>query len=466
MGYEKFNACEVLDLIGIPYDQTREEIKIPCPSKCSPPRKGDGHLKGDLFLNLSSGKCQCFRCGFTGNPTSIYAETYGITTKEAYIEILKRLGRWQEKGQFKKEKIERDAAPAPVRVEKPRLPDEAIAKTMRELFSILTLSTSHKEALLARGISKESIESEMYRSYPQTSSARHAVVATLKERGCQLIGVPGFYEKDGKTKMSVYSSGVLIPYRNAQGSILSAQIRLDQSSGCRYLLFSSSDEKLHPNGTKGRVGYHLCGEPQDDQTLMITEGALKARAIVDLLGGNAWVMAIPGVTMTRDIGKYIDDAAKIAPIRNVLVAFDMDEAINRNVQKARAKLDAIMKQKELRVGRLVWDAGRIAIGYNFMPISDELRKSPKEAIVKAIDQLGLTEQSDVSFQEENGLRGVIRVSPKHPGETIECGKKIMSLFETYEKAYNISIPTFKVCLDGKGKGLDDYLLHKKQTVLS
>ncbi len=460
--YDKFTTEEVLQLINVPYDRSRSEVKIPCPKKCQPPRNEGGSEKGEFFLNMQSGKGQCFRCGYKGNITTYYAEMFGLTAKEAYIEILKRLGRWQEKGVYKKERVDRMYAPTPsVSILKKALPKDVIEHTLEELVSAMTLSSAHRAALIKRGIREESIESEAYRSYPCSSVARDAIVSRLKERGCTLLGVPGFYEKNGEIKLAHYSNGVFIPYRNAWGKIESAQIRLDKSDKCKYLMFSTSDEQMYPKGTRGTVSYHLCGKPDGSKTLMITEGALKARAIVDLMGGAAWVLAIPGVTMTRKIMAYIEEAKSLAPIEKVLIAYDMDEAINPSVRKASEGLISTLKAGGIKVGRLAWDNGQILVRYNLHPIEDELRRSPKDAIPDALQKTGLTKKSEVSFADE-GIKGIIRVCPESPADAFTCGKNLHAIFECYERAYQVSFPLFQIEMTGTAKGLDDYLLEKRR----
>lgn len=462
MNTSRFRPEEVLQLMNISYESGRSEVKVPCPCKCQPPRKDGGTPKGDFFLNVKSGRGQCFRCGYTGNITTYYADTYGIETKDAFKEILKRLGRWEEKGVFQKVDISRDPIPMPDPTPVKEVSMSVIEHTLGELFDVLKLSDAHREALLKRGITEESIVKEKYGSYPCTSAARASVVRQLHERGCTLLGVPGFYQKNGEIKMAQYSNGILIPYRSANGAIRSAQLRLDKSDSCKYLMFSSSDESLYPGGTKGMVSYHLCGKPDASNTLMITEGALKARAIVDLLDGNAWVMAVPGVNMTRDIVRYIEEARAIAPIDSVFVGYDMDEAVIPAVEKACNKMIDRLKEAGIRTRRLAWDNGDVVLSYNLYPIEDDLRRTPSEAIVHALQKAGIKEQSTVEWCAKKGMKGIIRTSPKSPEDTFRCGKSLIEIFDCYEKAYQVNHPLYQIGLSGEAKGLDDYLMKKRR----
>ena len=48
--------------------------------------------KASFSVDLKTGRCTCFACGWSGNFISFYAEKNGITTKEAHAAILKKYG--------------------------------------------------------------------------------------------------------------------------------------------------------------------------------------------------------------------------------------------------------------------------------------------------------------------------------------------------------------------------------------
>lgn len=454
-----YTPTEVLDLLGYSYDARREESQIPCPSACMPPLNGRGHMKGDFNINLTSGIGRCFRCGYTGNAIQIYATSIGLSTKEAYKEILQRLGRWNEKGEPRKKTIERKVETENVYLTTPIAQPEYLAQTYAALIDVLSLSEAHKKGLLARGITEESIVLEGYRSFPNSEVLRNNAVAGILSKGCHMEGIPGFYRKEGTWEMSQYSNGILVPYRNVKGEILSMQVRLDKPfAGNKYLTFSSTD---NPEGTRGVAAYHLCGRMDNNRTLIITEGAIKGRAIVDLLGGCAMVLAIPGVTMIRDMGTYLKDVQTKYHFRRILIAYDMDEAVNSQVIRASKSLMTTCMEAGYEVQRLAWDAGKIRLAFNFHPIADQLKVCPKVAFEHALAIHNIADVCETQFMDE-GITGIIIATPEHPTDTFRIGKVMIGILDAYRKAYEMpKKPIYEICLKGDTKGLDDYLLKQK-----
>ena len=43
-------------------------------------------------VNLKTGQCKCFSCGWSGNYVSLYAQLHGLTSKDAFKEILHQAG--------------------------------------------------------------------------------------------------------------------------------------------------------------------------------------------------------------------------------------------------------------------------------------------------------------------------------------------------------------------------------------
>jgi|GEM_PF-2007307 len=83
----QFSIIEVARLCNIQIkEQSRAEIRCRCPF-CNNKRN-----KMTASLNESKGLFHCFRCGEGFNAVSLYAEIYGIDTKEAYQDLMDKLG--------------------------------------------------------------------------------------------------------------------------------------------------------------------------------------------------------------------------------------------------------------------------------------------------------------------------------------------------------------------------------------
>ena len=85
--------------------------------------------------------------------------------------------------------------------------DEELDKVYREVLNELTLKPEHRNNLLKRGLTNEVIDKCLYRSVPERWVS---VFVKLKKRGISFEGVPGFYEKNGKTFSACSKSGFFI----------------------------------------------------------------------------------------------------------------------------------------------------------------------------------------------------------------------------------------------------------------
>ena len=100
----------------------------------------------------------------------------------------------------------------------------------------LTLSSAHRDSLLARGLTREVIERNGYASAPTRARAAE-IVRSLSPLG--LEGVPGFYLEGGTWRMAITSPGFYVPVRDEHGRVSGLQLRRDSGSP-KYLWLSSS----------------------------------------------------------------------------------------------------------------------------------------------------------------------------------------------------------------------------------
>lgn len=180
--------------------------------------------RGKMHVNSQNDTWRCNYCDESGGMLSLYAKLHNISTSEAYREIcdamLNGVG------------LSDHAVKYPDKTKVAPIQDTPIAdikirhETYSALFAMLTLSKEHREHLqTARGLSDGQIEELGYKSTPPFYMCR-PLTERLLQKGCQLEGVPGFYQKDGHWTVlfSSRTAGILIPVRGLDGLIC----------GCRY----------------------------------------------------------------------------------------------------------------------------------------------------------------------------------------------------------------------------------------
>jgi hypothetical protein len=211
--------------------------------------------------------------------------------------------------------------------------------------------------LLSRGLGET--ETENYGALPRTHKERASLARTLNKfvkvrfpeyviRNINpgVIGVPGFWQDEaGNVQLwqpRDYNMPLLgIPYRDYQGRIQACQLRLHRNdlrlSEKKYRWLACPLERY---GASSGTPIHFTFKPENllpGQTVIITEGALKAQTLVSLRP-KARVIATSGVSCSH---AEIIEAARAY---NVLVAFDADHKTNPGVGRQLARLIAAREQ--------------------------------------------------------------------------------------------------------------------------
>jgi hypothetical protein len=211
--------------------------------------------------------------------------------------------------------------------------------------------------LLSRGLGKSQLQS--YGALPRTQNERSSLARVLnkfvtdrfpenalRNFHAGVIGVPGFWQdesgivqlwKDRDYKMPL----LVIPYRDGEGRIQACQLRLHRSDipvGEKKYRWLSSP--LEHNGTSSGTPIHFTfstGTLPPGQTVIITEGALKAETLLSLRP-KARVIATSGVSCSH--------AEIVEAVRsyNALIAFDTDYKTNPAVARQLARLIAAREQ--------------------------------------------------------------------------------------------------------------------------
>jgi len=223
-----------------------------------------------------------------------------------------------------------------------KAPIETLNLAYTRLLSELTLSNTHRDSLLKRGLLQAQISVFNYKSMPE--SDRDRVIQRLLNQNIPLNGVPGFWvDSFGKWHLSG-PHGIAIPIRDIKQRIAGLQIRCDETSSGKYKWLSSADR---PNGCSSGIAVHVAKpDPYIQDETWLTEGPLKAD--IACLKLKRIVLAIPGVACWP----------KAVPIlwqlktKRVVVALDMDKETNHAVDIYRTQLI----NRLLTIGFVVYEA--------------------------------------------------------------------------------------------------------------
>lgn len=276
-----------------------------------------GHKKGKMNVNIEKNVFRCNYCDTHGGMLDLYAKLYNLTKSEANTQIREALNLGQYRDDYQK----------PVKAEEPPpVENSEIAsldmrdKTYSGLLELLVLSQKHLENLLGRGLTREQIIKQRYRSVPLFGVK--SLVTKLIDRGFQVSGVPGFYldEEDKWTlNVSARVSGILIPILSEDGKIQGFQIRLDHViDGCKYIWLSSTN---YHKGVSSGSPVHVIGN-LDTEVAYITEGALKG-TIAHYLSGKTFI-SVAGVNQYRNLEPVLEKF-KQRNLKVVYEAYDMDK---------------------------------------------------------------------------------------------------------------------------------------------
>lgn len=223
MGSFNFDIGDVLGLCGISANiwPGRGSVDVNCPF-C-----GDGDKKRHLNINLRKNVWRCNKCEAHGGMLDLYAQIYGITSKEAYREIEKRLGKvYGDVPERKKCVVVNECR------EDPYAPAGIVQRDVayRFLLTHMKLTEFHRQNLLSRGLTDEQIRERCYRSVPVIGHAR--IVSEMLKAGIDPKGVPGFYmsDRNGQKTWTLrdYPSGIMVPVRDIQLSLLDGIGHVDE----------------------------------------------------------------------------------------------------------------------------------------------------------------------------------------------------------------------------------------------
>lgn len=332
---EKFHIWDVISVLNLPSAPSgRSSYYIPCP--CCDLKPRDKHLN----INLRKEVFRCPKCGVSGGIFDLYALYTGIPREDVREEVTERLGLSEQSYRPLRRVVVKEVKESPVA-------DIAIRhKTYTALLEKLSLASDHKDNLLGRGLKEDEIIQLGYKTTPVVGMTK--IVKELVQEGCQLSGVPGFYQTEADTwKFTVNQRGILIPVRDGKGQIQGMQIRRDDVKKRKFRWVSSTELK---NGCKAEGWTHLAGLPAE--TILLTEGPMKADVIHALTGLT--VLAVPGVNALTQLEIALKQLRQQG-LKKIMTAFDMDMATNPHVQNGYQQLLLLLDGMGLQFGTYLWD---------------------------------------------------------------------------------------------------------------
>lgn len=244
------------------------------------------------------------------------------------------------------------APPAPIGTT-PLASAAHLDRVYRELLGEhLRIEPRHVAALVARGLSEESIAARLYATVPSADDALE--IADAMARSLDLTGVPGFFQERGYWHLhtGAWNRGVLVPVKNSRGMIVGIIIRLDEPDERGKYRWLTSASK---GGCSPGVPPHFAAPDLVRQTgeLVITEGALKSDVICELSGSAVCGLASV-TTFNDDFGKNLRRA--LPDLKLVRVAFDADFRTNGTVLARFSRLSRLLRYAGLRVLMRTWAA--------------------------------------------------------------------------------------------------------------
>ncbi len=311
-----------------------EEVQASCPF-CGDNGPGKYHLS----LNTRKNVYRCNLCNASGNSVSLFARMEGISNRQAYRAL-------SEEGRLYR-------FPAQPLSKKPpeREPSSLAARhdTYYDMLSHLELSPKHKADLLARGLSEERIEQNMYRSLPSGNGVRRFLAGMLADFH-DLDGIPGFYVDQKGCWNIAGHSGLLVPYCDKNGYIQGMQVRLDDENkpDRKYRWLSSRTLQF---GTRSLSWLHVTGNIHA-KTAYLTEGALKGD-VASFLDNDALFICFAGVTAIGGLAETLKNLS----LSEVVIALDMDKLMNWRVRKALERImEVVSAVPGIRVRMMNWNA--------------------------------------------------------------------------------------------------------------
>lgn len=352
-----YDITSVTSYFGITLNgRNPKYMEIPCPY-CGKP----------ATVNIQINGFKCFHCGEAGNSVVLYGalahkylpeqcKKHGSKAKEIikeYAAIFNDEGNHYTapENEILEQIKYQKASQKPVARSKPR---NLVYSTFLNLLP--PLSDSNYNDLILRGFTPQAIKQEGFKTFPQDNSKIRKLMKTLVESvGPEnMVGVPGFYPKNGEWSIARYESGYLIPMRDLNGKIEGLQFRSDhpKDSKKRYRWFSSPAPH-YEGGASALTWSSFYGFSRSKtKKFYLTEGPLKAK-LFNLFTGYA-IFAVPGIQCLTEAIPSLQ-VLKTSGITEACPAFDMDFLSNTGVEKGYRRLIEMLENMNFKVTPKGWN---------------------------------------------------------------------------------------------------------------
>lgn len=398
----------------IPLKRERGSITAICPFH-------DDERVGNFFIDAKSNRYKCFACGESGDSVDFIKGFYGINFTEAVTMLGQDFGliSISEYDEFFKENEKHYKRREPKFKPIPRKEMNDLEETRSIeildlvyglMLDMLPLSKKHLNHLLKeRKLSDYAISSFRFKSL-ESKLNRSIIVESLIEKLSSLgyekellIGVPGFYKKNGTIEMDDVV-GLVWPVKNAYGQIEAIQVRKDVKLKhmTRYVWFTSS---FATNIEMGQSGGSTPSQPLDvvypktkkiKKILMITEGKFKAITLAEHY--ELITISVQGVTNWAGISEKIKDIESIIGFEftTILTAFDADLSFKFQVFEQLQKMtnNIVENFPNKKVIYLHWDHN-LGKGIDDLIISGNLRD---KNVIKKLNKAKTDEKYGIELE--------------------------------------------------------------------
>ena len=438
--------------------------------------------KRKFNVNPKKNVARCNKCnGDTGyNTVTLHSELTGLSTKEAYKDLLRR---WNGLSSDEKIEIKKKKAAAAAVKEIMPVPIDVRDKVYRRLLSRLDLSKKHREDLIKRGLTDEEIEKHMYKTVPVCglhSLAAYAIQGLAFEEN---QGIPGFVDVNipEKVLLRARKNGYFVPVLTRDGKISGMQIRYDnlkdtasekEKENYKKYSWYSSSEKDTGCGISGCENIHFAGDWSTvPKKCCITEGVLKSD-IASYLSGEPYL----GLVGVNNVGQLSDTLTSLSKegLESIYIYVDMDYRDKREVKNA---LDNI-KRKINKSGKVTFTAENdvkilksenyvrfdvpfdipqnalFFIGKSLIP-KDKVKVENKSILIQR-DFLWEIRNTSHKLVVVNGVGIDVENLSKEGKEKLLAKKQVATIPFT-KKGLTYHVMTW----DEDYKGIDDYLLYLK-----
>jgi hypothetical protein len=382
-----FNMYDICELEGyyIPHDG-RANHTVNCPV-CG---------KLSLIIGLQEDNFICFNasCEISGGMLQFYAYCEGkegMSLSDGRKEIMERLYGYKpglsldEKRKINKAADERRRKLAQQQVHQcDRRSIDDCDKTYSALLDMLSLSDDHYDNLINRGLTKETIISRKYRTFPIVSHEEYPL--KLMEGGYYIDGVPGFFKNNNmKWELRTIKRGIMIPISNRNNKIVGFQVRKDDNllktfykrnaTGAYELdankmkipekekkfTWLSSKGLQDGTGVNGSIHYScdfvlennvFVPKVPENKGIVLSEGPLKGDIFHEKT--NYPAITVPGVNCYEHLAKELDFLRERG-FKTIYNGYDMDYDQNPNVYKSLEKSYDLILSKGFELKRLLWN---------------------------------------------------------------------------------------------------------------